>query len=267
MDVLDGKLQFIRSLEICCRQHNVIWNISGAFITELVGGKRDANSSENMEIYLFSSNGSNKNIVKDLQILNIVKDVEYHNDNINPKHYSARAEFIYNNEQTFIFPVLFYLDGYNNALTSNDQLILTSHGLSVIILDSNMDYINQTTGIAMLQRMIDIKLFRVNLLRSYYNIPSNTVVRKQNAELMLIQDKHINDGYYVYGNNVLDVQKRSIIECPICYECGQNTTTLECEHAFCLKCLASHMNTNESNASTCPMCRARIVLKINVNQK
>lgn len=261
MDILDGKLQFIRTLEICCRQHNVIWNISGAFIKELIGEKRD-DGSGNMEIYLFSSNGKNKNVVKDLQILNIVKDVEYHNNNINPKHYSARAEFIYSNEQNFVFPVLFYLDGYNDAVSSNEQLILSAHGLSVLILDSNVDYINQTNGIAMLQRIIDIKLKRVNLLQSYFNIPGNWVVRKKNAELMLAQDKYINDGYSVYGNSVLDVQKKSVIECPICYESSQNTTTLECEHAFCLKCLASHMNTNELNASTCPMCRARIILKI-----
>lgn len=260
MDILDGKLQFIRTLEICCHQHNVIWNISGDFIKEILGKEGGDND---MEIYLFSSNGRNKDVVKDLQILNIVKDVVYHNDNINAKHYSARVEFIYSNEQKLSFSVLFYLDGYNDAVSSNDQLILSAHGLSMLMLDSNMDYINQTTGIAMLQRMIDIKMNRVNLLQSYYNIPGNAVVRKKNAELMLVQNKYINDNYSVFGNNVLDVQKRSILECPICYECSQNTTTLECGHAFCLKCLASHMNTNESNASTCPMCRTRIVLKIN----
>jgi hypothetical protein len=262
MDILDGKLQFIRSLELCCRQHNVIWNISGDFIKELIGDKH-GDGSGNMEIYLFSSSGRNKDIVKDLQILNIVKDVMYHNNHINPKHYSARVEFIYSNEQKFVFPVLFYLDGYNDAVSSNDQLVLSAHGLSVLILDSNVDYINQTNGIAMLQRIIDMKMKRINLLQSYFNIPGNLVVRRKNAELMLAQNEYINDGYSVYGNNVLDVQKRSIIECPICYECSQNTTTLECGHAFCLKCLASHMNTNELNASTCPMCRSRIVLKIN----
>lgn len=260
MDILDGKLQFIRTLEICCHQHNVIWNISGDFIKEILG-KEGGDNDKYMEIYLFSSNGRNKDVIKDLQILNIVKDMEYHNKN--PKHYSARVEFIYSNEQKLSFSVLFYLDGYNDAVGSNDQIILSAHGLSIIMLDSNIDYVNQTTGIAMLQRIIDIKMNRVNLLQSYYNIPGNSVVRKKNAELMLVQNKYINNNYSVSGNSVLDVQKGSIIECPICYESNKNTTTLDCGHTFCLKCLASHMNTNELNASMCPMCRSRIVLKIN----
>lgn len=51
-----------------------------------------------------------------------------------------------------------------------------------------------------------------------------------------------------------EVQSKSQMECPICYEKlekGKGKVVLGCEHTFCIDCFTKFMHQN----NTCPMCR------------
>ena len=44
-------------------------------------------------------------------------------------------------------------------------------------------------------------------------------------------------------------------ECPICYESSSPDCTLECDHAFCFKCLNSVIEYDLQSKLKCPLCR------------
>jgi len=62
MNILDSKLQFIRSLEICCRQHIVIWHIAGDFVDEMLGQCHNTNPTC-LDVYLYSNETSCEHVI------------------------------------------------------------------------------------------------------------------------------------------------------------------------------------------------------------
>jgi len=241
---------------VCCKQQKVIWNVVGSFVKNVLG---DTEYNDTMDVYLISPINSNSSIVRsvlnDLEILQVIKKIKYNNE-------CTHAKCIIDiclNEECFTFKVMFHIDCPPSFSTSTDQLILSNHGLSVSSLFTSYDAINQTGGIAMLQRLIEIRKKEITLFGSYYNIPSNFTVRVKNAKLMRTQKYYVQAGYNIKGYNILEMSKVSE-ECPVCYEQNKISTNLMCGHVFCVSCIASHIEQDNTSSSQCPLCRDPIAL-------
>lgn len=254
--ILNAKLQFLRTLEVCCKQQRVIWNIAGSFVKNILG---DSDYNDTMDVFLISPINSNNNVTKsvlnDLEILQVIKKIKY---NAECTHAKCVIDICLT-EKLFTFKVMFHIDCPPSFSTSTDQLILSNNGLSVSSFFSSYDAINQTGGIAMLQRLIEIRKKEITLFGNYYNIPSNLTIRIKNAHLMKSQKYYMQSGYTIKGQNILAMSKVSD-ECPVCYEPNKISTNLLCGHTFCVSCIASHIEQDNTSSSHCPLCRDPIRL-------
>lgn len=251
-DSFRAKLQFIRIVDIFCNSKDILWNIGGSFIRNVLS---QGNNNEELEIYLYSKEQSlAKVILAELKIINIIKTTNTHTSS----KISCGIEILHD-DIVYTFDVIFFIDCSKRQTTSFDDIVLTSAGLTINSLNPKHDECNLNAGIAILDRLIDIKSKTFKLSGTYLNMNFNINVRKKNAKLMRTQDAFINEGYTIMGDQNLKIFK-SNDECPICYESSLNFTTLKCGHTFCVQCLASHMDKTETHSSSCPMCRALIIL-------
>jgi hypothetical protein len=251
-----AQLQFVRILDRFCSNKDVLWNISGSFVRSILTTTN--NDYVNLEVHLYSKEpGSANDVLKDLKIVKIIKQMRGKLD-LNPRHYTCSIEIL---EGTTIhtFDVMFHIDVSRTQMSSFDNIVLSPVGLVLNSLDPKHDELNVTTGIALLSRLVDLKMKEIRLSGSYYNVNMNINIRKRNAQLMRAQDSFLNEGFTILGDYVLKISKLEE-ECPICYEKELNCTKLKCGHTFCVQCLATHMSKIEMHSSTCPLCRGLIVL-------
>ena len=55
----------------------------------------------------------------------------------------------------------------------------------------------------------------------------------------------------------MEVSKREVVECPVCYE-KVATCVLPCGHSFCADCLAAWLPNLRFQVGTCPLCRCSL---------
>jgi hypothetical protein len=251
-----AQLQFVRILDTFCSKEDVLWNISGKFVKEILTSH---NEYANLEVNLYSKEpGSANKIIRDLQVIKVIKRVRGKLEP-NLSHYSCAVEIL-EGITIHSFDVIVYID-YSRTLTSSfDNIVLSPSGLILNSLDPKHDQYNVTTGIALLERLVDLRLKEVRLSGSYLNVNMNINVRKRNARLMRTHESFLNEGFTILGDDILKISKMEE-ECPICYDKDLNCTQLKCGHTFCVQCLATHMSKNETHSSTCPLCRGLIVLE------
>lgn len=253
---LRAKLQFIRVLDIFCSSKDILWNIGGAFVKNILTHNEE---HTDMEIHLYSKElGSPKEVLRELRVMKIIKTIKTKTNS--SSHYCCGVEILHD-VTIYSFNVFLNINYAKTQTTSFDNIVVSPVGMLVNSLDQKHDEYNSNSGIALLERLVDLNLKEVRLSGSYFNANVNISVRKKNAKLMRAQDTFINEGYKILGDNILKVTK-SEDECPICYESGLNSTKLKCDHTFCIQCLASHMNKFETHASACPLCRGLIELDI-----
>jgi hypothetical protein len=254
---LRAKLQFVRVLDIFCNSKDILWNIGGPFVKNILTHNEE---HTDMEIYLYPKEvDSPKEVLKQLKVMKIIKTIKTKTNN--SSHYCCGVEILHD-ITIYSFNVYLNISCARTKTNSFDNIVLSPVGMVVSSLDPKHDEYNINGGIALLERLIDLNLKEVRLSGSYFNANMNISVRKKNVKLMRAQDALINEGYKILGDNILKITK-STDDCPICYESALNSTKLKCDHTFCIQCLASHMNKFETHASACPLCRGLIELDIN----
>lgn len=247
---MEAQVQFVRILDICCKQTDTRWSIMGDFVRNILDNS--INVSKTMDIFLSSRRGNARDVVKDMQVMGIIKNIKAKSDN----HFEASVEVV-----GCKFKVLFHMNCFPTYNTTSDQLVLSASGLTVMDMDKNHDEFNMNPGIATLQRLLELKEKNVILVGRYTNVPSVYSIRFKNATRIFTHNHYLENGFKIKGNNNIVVYKNEK-ECPICYEENKYSSVLKCGHQFCLNCLASHMEKVEDSSGNCPLCRSPILLDI-----
>jgi hypothetical protein len=159
------------------------------------------------------------------------------------------------------------LDTYMNRFTS-DSVMLGAHSMHVIRTSHSYDRLNQSNGVALLQRMIDMQLTKSTTQLQEYRSPVCWLNQAHNAGLLIATNQFAQEGLTVLGNSALISGPRTDADgadtmCPICLETRDvSFITLECSHVFCVDCITNHMLL-ATTGSQCPMCREHIRPSIN----
>jgi hypothetical protein len=254
---MEAQVQFVRILDICCRQTDTRWSIMGDFIRNIFN--QPGTISKSMEVFISSRRGNARDIIKDMQVMGIIKNVKTISDN----HLEAYVEIV-GWEKNSKFKVHFHINCFPSYDTTSDQLVLSASGLTVVATDNEHDEFNLNPGIATLQRLLEIREKTTRLVGKYINVSSVYSIRLKNARRMFFHNHYLGKGFVIKGNNNLVVNKSSC-ECPICYEENKYSSVLKCGHEFCLSCLSSHMEKIEDLSGNCPLCRSPIMLNIKTN--
>jgi len=257
-NILYGQLQFIRAFDLHCCANDVVWGIRGDFARYLLGD--ETSNNDNIEIFLttISPDFFVDNFLTSLRVTGLVSKILSNENDV----VLCEVSTIYNMHIVKSIVTLCF-NKHLDTTTSFDQLLLCKEGLFVSgVSTNNIDELNLHNGISLIERLMDMKAKNVKLTKSYLNLPENTFVRFGNARLMKNQNKLIETGFNVHGSRVLVVSQSDSFECPICMEPKKHFTMLKCKHSFCLGCLASHIELDNSNNSKCPLCRAKIILKL-----
>lgn len=251
---MEAQVQFVRILDICCKQTDTRWSIMGDFVRNILDNS--INVSKTMDIFLSSRRGNARDVVKDMQVMGLIKSVKINSDN----HFDSIVELVCT-EKKCKFIVHFHIDCFPSYNTTSDQLVLSASGLTVMDTDKHHDEFNVNPGIATLQRFLELKQKTIRLTGKYTNVPSIYSMRLKNARKLFSHYHYINKGFTIKGNDNI-VLSNNNTECPICYEENKSSTVLKCGHQFCLNCLASHMEKVEDSSGNCPLCRSPIMLDI-----
>ena len=251
--MLAARLQFVRILDVVCTGCHVKWSIIGEFVKQLF----DNNSKrlcEVLDVHIYTDSPTLnphiiQQVIKHLDIIGII--VQSSKD---------KATVLVQNLK---FDVMFHSS--TSTKVSSDMFVLSSSGISVQQLDNRIDSVNMNYGIALLDRILEVKQKKVHLMKMYMNMP-HPYVRRINSDVMKTQLKLLQEGHQVIGDSVLEIDRNDMVLCPICLDKPDFTTTLMCSHVFCVKCLSSHMKQPAQFCSHCPLCREPIALNL-VNNK
>jgi hypothetical protein len=159
------------------------------------------------------------------------------------------------------------LDTYMNRFTT-DSVMLGPHSMQVIKTSHPYDRLNQSSGVALLQRLIDMQLTKSTVQLMQYRQPVCWINQAHNAGLLIATSLFAKEGTNVLGNSALisgptTDDEGSDVMCPICLETqAVSFVTLECSHVFCIDCLSNHM-LMATTGSQCPLCREHIRPAIN----
>jgi len=255
---LYSRLQFLRALDVHCSANNVTWNLFGRFLRDFIGGYNTDYLSVDMELYLASDhyNICFSKFIKSMQITGLISNTRSYDS-----QYTATAVITLNNK-AYTFKVIFYCNRMPDCTIAFDNLALTSAGLCVLRTDSKYDELNLNSGIAVFERIIDTRCKIAKITKRFFNLPDNTYIRYDNAQLIKLYSSLIENEYKITGSNILNVSQDTTFECPICFENKPYSTTLKCQHTFCLMCIAKHLEHNGDNHGKCPLCRRSALLDI-----
>jgi hypothetical protein len=250
----EAKIQFIRCVDRLADARKISWKVVGSFVKEtLTGEKNNLNTLEFLFTNAKTTSGVS-DIINDLFIMNFVTNwviVDY--------IVYMKATIIVDSQEVH-FDCNFY-DGFYECVLSSEQIILNQSGISLLYGSDYGDDHNMNKGIALLNKIGDIKSKTDRLLGSYINIPDNITYRVKNAKIMKIQSNAFQQGYNVKGKRILYIDSKEHM-CPICFERQTNNTVLQCLHKFCVNCLAKHMELIGDCHSKCPLCRSPLMLSL-----
>jgi len=250
-------VQFIRIVDRIADARKITWKIIGTYVKNLISGDGE---TDKLEIVLGNaSNSSSRNnsifpLINDLVVMNFVR-----NFTEDGGVYKATVYMLIDMTEVS-FECLIH-DNWYNVVFASDQLVWTSSGLSITNTYNYVDIFNMNKGIALLQRMTDLKAKNEFLLMEYTNSPEIQNVRARNVMIMQRQKKALEDGYTVFGQNVLAMEINDT-RCPICLEKDVYNTVLQCGHCFCVDCLGKHMERVGDSHGKCPLCRRAIMLTL-----
>lgn len=248
-----AKMQFIRVIDRLAEIRRVSWKVVGNFVKDVIS--QDALESSQLEFMIFNKGTVTGTIdmVDDLLIMNFITY-----QSTNDLKVETKAQISVDGSLVE-FDCIFYAN-YYPCVVASDQIILSSSGLSLMYFGGLQDSHNMNRGIALLQRLSDLKEKRDALIMMYNNIPHDHQIRAKNAMIMRRQSLAEHKGYTITGNVLLIDDKENM--CPICYEKQCDNATLECTHKFCVECLATHMERVGDCYSKCPLCRQPLILKL-----
>lgn len=253
MDSDKARIQFIRILDRVAEARKVTWKIVGDYAKQVaIGGYPGL---VNRLDFVLTSNKQYANggvdLIRDLYIMGFVvewnKEVEYSYTKVWILEHGFDCVF-YENKPNFVF--------------ASDQISLSTAGISLIHMDA-FDILNMNKGISLMERLAGLRSRTETLVMPLHNIPENAKIRNKNASIIKRMNTALRSGYNIKGDSTLVMDKiTDMATCPICFENDRFTTTLECNHTFCLECLASHMERIGDCHSKCPMCRRPLMLNL-----
>ena len=248
MDGDRARIQFIRILDRIAEARKVTWKILGDYAKQVALGGNPGSVSR-LEFLLTSNKPYD--LVIDLYVMGFVKKLEKELD-----YWWTEVE-IYGCS----FECIFY-EHKNNYVFASDQISLSASGISLIQMDA-LDVINMNKGIGLIDRLSGLRSKVETLIMPIYNVPENIHVRGNNASIIRRLNTAVKNGYKIKGDSTLVIEKLSLMTpCPVCFENDRFTTKLQCNHTFCLECLASHMERVGDCHGKCPLCRRTLMLTL-----
>jgi Zinc finger, C3HC4 type (RING finger) len=273
MDISTFVVQFIRVLSLQCKHIGVGWQLIGAYVCAMIAG--NTNFDDTVDIVITPSrNGISAahgidRLMYELQVLGYICKTSIAKPNM-PREATVSMAL---GTESKTFTVLFHCgplqhDGVLESTSllqfNSDFLCINSNGLGVVERNSITDHMNPCAGVAMLERISELRAKKTRMVGKYvFNMPM-PVIRQHNAMLLRRQEQMEDAGITVIGGGA-DLRTAQADEtCPVCMEASGRFVTLECGHAFCVTCLAKHMEEKSSPNSRhlCMMCRAPIVMRL-----
>lgn len=130
---------------------------------------------------------------------------------------------------------------------------LTYSGISLISNLKNNNFFSSDSTLDLLNNLYNITNKRIGF---YYS--DNMKDIKNNPFLLnLIEEQK---EYKQKGIKVINKIKTKKNDCPVCFE-SDDCVLLDCNHSFCNTCLSNHIESNNYENKTCPLCRSKILLK------
>lgn len=239
-----------------CVNRALSWNIMGEFIDSLL--EQHNTKPASMDIYMYPINknvGTFGNIVLD----EVIRDLDILGFNLQPSRDNSLHFQVTSQRETFEAEL--YYNCTPKITFTSDNISLSAAGITTKRMAD--DRLNMNNGLATLDRLIDHKCKKSTLVRNYFNINNNFVLRLENAQMIQQQMKLMNNGFNLHGHVIKSRGADGSVECPICFESqGVHFTTLKCSHAFCMQCLAKHISKEDDSNGRCPLCRECIVFDI-----
>lgn len=253
-----AKTQFIRVVDRLADMRKVSWKVVGDFVRNMISP--DDMSVEEQESSKLEFMMTNKctttgtiDIINDLFVMKYITHWVSNDCTID-----AKVQIYLENTKVEINCV--FHERYYSCVLASDQIVLTQSGLSLLYYGEHQDSYNMNKGIALVQRLGELREKHDSLVMMYTNSPTDNFVRLTNSKIMRKQYFAIKKGYTVTGNVLLIDNKEKM--CPICYEKQCTNAVLDCLHTFCVECLASHMERMGESHSKCPLCRQPLILKM-----
>lgn len=247
----------MRVFNLITEKHDIQWTLVGGFLRRFFSG--DVGDS-NLDILCTNRLLPTlvvvnlQKVFKDLEVMGFMRGVRR-----TPTQISGTASMCaYYNEayHELNFDVIAFTNAHHSPQCAADTLALSSTGLTAFVIKTNDDdRVNTVPGIALLDRLADLKARSTRFTGVYYDASEDVHMRKSNAQLLRKEHQLIAEGLTLTGPVLLHAQAN----CPVCLE-QRRSAVLACKHAFCYSCLANHMSLPGENHGKCPMCRAPIQL-------
>lgn len=253
--------EIIKYLEICINYINKDtenYSIYGNFFESLISNI----SLKNKTIFFYVINyhlTKIEGLCEIFKTLNLIKNTEEYNL-LNIK--------LVNNEQIYYYGLNLNIKDYEDY---NIQLIIHDCNYMAYIDRSSKNITINNYGIS---NMIDLKTNNLNskissldVLVNLYNL-SNKKIQLYYNENMKNLEYHPNILNYIdiqkyyqkQGIEIINKLQTKVKECPVCFD-NNECVILKCNHLFCKSCLETHLNNDNYNNKTCPLCRANMELK------
>jgi ferredoxin-like protein FixX len=271
----DARVHFLRIFDTFCTQRGLVWTLHGDFLRHFFSGIDTSNTP--MSFSLTSSNyrmvamspstitEKINDVIKTMEMIGLVKKKTH----IINTSMICDINIITTDGTSTTFSVLLHQDEFakSDKTFSCDSIGLTSVGL-IVTRDPVIDYFNNSSGVALMQRLFDLRMKQTRPIKTYLNDPDDRKTRLDNSIIMYKESSLIKEGFSFKGDHlhIVDSDMRENNDCckhicPICFE-ARPMTRLECTHAFCLDCLAMHMQRRGPNHGKCPLCRRSISLLV-----
>ena len=288
----NARTQFIRLIAMSAKHANLNWFIVDRYVRQMLTSStniKDTSLSFFITPYLTEQDEpsskliltldkviiTTKSMIKELEVMKAIKTPQnglqfaYAMGN-EPLH--AEFEFEANiniSDNTIKFPVIFKVFPHEKSIYddrlypfSTDTIYLGENGLNVFKQSlHSIDTINQFNGISLMERIINLKQDNQILQLHEYDNHSGWFSQAHNANLLKRTEQLTSEGFHLKGDIAKIIYDCTEGMCPICQDVCDKYVSLECTHAFCIKCITNHMILSVYGAK-CPMCRSRIMPSI-----
>ena len=262
----EARMHFMRIFDTFCNQNSLTWTLYGDFLRHLLSGMSTKDTTMTFAMKGVNFRGiplSNEQVIlqtneviKLLQMIGMVRQKTH----ISDATMIFDVEVLNSDKSLARFPVFIYCGTTVYKPFSCDSIGLTPAGL-IVNKHPDIDYFNNSFGVALLQRLFELRQKCVKPLKSYVNEPGNRNSRLENVSIMYKENTLLKEGFSIDGPRLLIEQNANNDVCAICFE-ESRQTKLQCGHLICLDCLSKHMQRRGDSHSKCPLCRSPIMLSI-----